>query len=317
MGFFIAVSPLIHAKPYAPLILPGKIFWIHSFHQKVAIIPANGDIQPETTGVHMKILLSILVILIGVQQVQAQDTTPWNGKKAAVSLTYDDALNVHLDNVVPALDALGLKGTFYLTSNFTALKDRPDEWGPVAANGHELGNHTMFHPCEGGRPGREFVNPDYDLNNYSVQRMVDEIVLTNLLLSKIDGKLPQERTLAYPCGDMNAGGNSYVDAIRGYFVAARGVQSRFDYPGSVDLFNIGAFGISGQSGKELIALVDRAIEEKALLVFLFHGVGGEHGLNVSLEAHQELIEYLKAKEEEVWVGTMVDVAEFVKEKQER
>lgn len=26
---------------------------------------------------------------------------PWQGKKAAVILTYDDALNVHLDNVVP------------------------------------------------------------------------------------------------------------------------------------------------------------------------------------------------------------------------
>ncbi|WP_421811544.1 hypothetical protein [Flagellimonas sp.] len=26
---------------------------------------------------------------------------PWQGKKAAVTLTYDDALNVHLDNVVP------------------------------------------------------------------------------------------------------------------------------------------------------------------------------------------------------------------------
>ncbi len=252
----------------------------------------------------------------GVGQLKAQDRTPWNGKKAAVSLTYDDALNVHLDNVIPALDELGLKGTFYLTSNFTALKNRSEEWKPVAVKGHELGNHTMFHPCEGGRAGREFVSPDYDLNNYSVQRMADEIVLTNLILSKIDGKKPENRTLAYPCGDMEAGGESYVDTIRSEFVGARGVTGRYEKSGSVDLFNIGAFMINGESGQELIEMVDKAIEQKALLVFLFHGVGGEHGLNVYLKAHQELIEYLKSKEKEIWIAPLVDVAEHIKKMQD-
>lgn len=32
-----------------------------------------------------------------------QDKAPWQTKKCAVVLTYDDALNVHLDNVVPLL----------------------------------------------------------------------------------------------------------------------------------------------------------------------------------------------------------------------
>ena len=261
----------------------------------------------------MRILVAFSIVLMGVINVKAQESTPWNGKTAAVSLTYDDALNVHLDNVVPALDALGLKGTFYLTGNFTAIKNRAPEWTPIAKRGHELGNHTMFHPCEGGRAGREFVNPDYDLNNYSVQRMVDEIVLMNIMLASLDGK--EARTFAYPCGDMNAGGDSYVDPIREHFVASRGVQSRLEYLESVDLFDIGAFGINGESGEQLTALVDKAIEEKALVVFLFHGVGGEHGLNVSLEAHQQLIEYLKSKEDELWVAPMVEVAEFVKVRQ--
>ncbi len=41
---------------------------------------------------------------------------PWpDGKRAAVVLTYDDALASQLDIAIPALDAAGLKGTFFLS----------------------------------------------------------------------------------------------------------------------------------------------------------------------------------------------------------
>jgi sialate O-acetylesterase len=39
--------------------------------------------------------------------------------------------------------------------------------------------------------------------------------------------------------------------------------------------------------------VKEALTKGALLVFLFHGVGGEHGLNVSLPAHRQLLQYLR------------------------
>ena len=53
------------------------------------------------------------------------------------------------------------------------------------------------------------------------------------------------------------------------------------------------------------------MEEKKLLVFLFHGVGGEHGLNVSLAAHRELLLFLKKHEQDIWIAPMVDVAKFI------
>src|SRR5689334_8367364 len=67
----------------------------------------------------------------------------WNGKKASVVLTYDDALNVHLDNVIPLLDSVNLKGTFYLSGYFPGCRDRIPDWRRAAASGHELGNHTL------------------------------------------------------------------------------------------------------------------------------------------------------------------------------
>lgn len=234
----------------------------------------------------------------------------WNNKRCAVVLTYDDALNVHLDHAIPALDSLQLKGTFFLTAASEAFTKRLEEWEKAAANKHELGNHTLFHPCNGSLPGRSFVTADYDLASYSVRRIADEIKMTNTLLQAIDGK--NKRTFAYPCGDTKVGDSSYVDAIKGEFVAARGVQSVLVQKGNVDIYNVGSFMINGQSGDELIELVKKAMQTKSLVVFLFHGVGGEHPLNVSLEAHSKLLHFLKEHEKEIWNTTFVDIANHIK-----
>src|SRR5262245_28561218 len=115
----------------------------------------------------MKRIFSLLIILFATK-LFAQNEGPWNNKKCAVVLTYDDALNVHLDNVIPVLDSLGLKTTFYLSASFPGCKNRITEWRKVSTKGYELGNHTLFHPCIGNAPGREWVNPETDMSRYSV-----------------------------------------------------------------------------------------------------------------------------------------------------
>src|SRR5919112_5028363 len=119
------------------------------------------------------ILFAMTFSLAAIQSV-AQSAKTWNNKKCAVSLTYDDAINVDLDNAIPALDSVGLKASFYL-SGYSGAINRIDEWRAIAKNGHELGNHTLYHPCTGKKPGREFVTPDYDLGNYTFRRLADEI----------------------------------------------------------------------------------------------------------------------------------------------
>lgn len=249
----------------------------------------------------------ILLLCLYSLAVSAQD---WNKKKSAVVLTYDDALNVDLDNVVPALDSLGLKGTFFLIASSPAFTQRLEEWKKVASDKHELGNHTLFHPCDGSQPGRSFVTPDYDLASYSVRRMTDEIKMTNAVLKAVDGK--DEHTFAYPCGDTKIGGVSYLDPIKGDLAAARGVQGEMVQKNNVDLYNIGSYMINGQSGDELIALVKKAMQTNSMIVFLFHGVGREHSLNVSLAAHSKLLHFLKDHENEIWNPTFIEAAKYIK-----
>ena len=239
----------------------------------------------------------------------------WNSKKAAVVLTYDDGLNVHIDNAATVLDSFGFKGTFYLPGNASALNNRIPEWKKMASNGHELGNHSLFHPCVGKKPGREFVTEERDLNNYTVARMVDEVRVTNTLLNSIDSKY--KRTFAYPCGDMLIKDSAYFNQLKKDFVAARGVQGGFPTIDRIDLANINCYGVNGQTSEQLIAQVKEALKQNSLIVFLFHGVGGEHSLNVSLQAHRELLEFLKQNEKDLWIATMVDVAEYISAQQQK
>jgi peptidoglycan/xylan/chitin deacetylase (PgdA/CDA1 family) len=238
--------------------------------------------------------------------------TSWNGKKCAVVLTYDDALNVHLDNVLPAFDSLGLRGTFYITAGAPGSKNRIIDWKKAAAKGNELGNHTLFHPCAGNQPGRSWVSPEYDLSTYSIKRMLDELRMTNTFLQSIDGKA--KRTFAYPCGDMSVRDTSYVEAIRKDFVAARGVEGKILQPNSIDRDNVSCYSMDGHTAEQMITLVRQAMEQKGLIVFLFHGVGGEHGINVSRKEHSKLLGFLKQNEKDIWVAPLVDVVESLEKK---
>ena len=92
----------------------------------------------------------VLFLALGAGPVAANDPATqkpfaWpGGAKAAVSLTYDDAVPVHYQKVGPLLSKHGLGATFYLTVQYL---ESPREWRKLSKRGHELGNHTLFHAC--------------------------------------------------------------------------------------------------------------------------------------------------------------------------
>jgi peptidoglycan-N-acetylglucosamine deacetylase len=261
----------------------------------------------------MKKTFLFLICLISLSSLMCPAQMPWNNRSCAVVLTYDDAIDVDLDNVLPALDSFGFKATFYLIGSSTALAKRLPEWRHAAQEGHELGNHSLFHPCDGSLPGRSFVSADNDLSKYTVRRAVSEIRQNNVLLNAIDGKT--RRTFAYPCGDMMLHDTFFYAGLRNDFACARGVRSAFDTLGKTNLDNVDCFAMNGQTAAQMIGLVKQAMQNHTLLVFLFHGVGGGHNLNVGLREHSELLHFIKDHEKDIWVAPMVDVAEYIRERQ--
>jgi sialate O-acetylesterase len=256
-----------------------------------------------------KILFTCVLGLILSLTDYAQSIQPWMGKKCAVVVTYDDAIDQHLDNAIPVLDSLGLKATFYITAFSSTMQSRMHDWKKVAVRGHELGNHTLFHPCFGGGT-RGWVISEYDLRNYTVRRMVDEAKMTNLFLQSLDGKT--RRTFAFTCGDMKIGDTSFIDSMKQDFVAARAVRNEMHRINEIDLYNIDCYVVNGESGAQLIDWVKKAMETHSLLVILFHGVGGGNILNVSLPAHRQFLQYLKQNEKNIMITTMIKAADHIK-----
>ena len=248
----------------------------------------------------------LFIILFSSLPGHSQSNQSWNGKKCAVVLTYDDAISQQLDNAVPVLDSLKLKATFYITAYFG--RERLNDWKKVAAKGYELGNHTLFHPCVGGK-GREWVKPEYDLNNYTVQRIVDETRMTNVFLHELDGKT--KRTFAFTCGDMKVHDTSFIDLMKNDFVAARAVRSQMHTIDKVDLNNVDCYMVNNHTAEQMIEWVKKAEETNSLLVILFHGVGGGNSLDVSVSEHSKFLHYLKNDQKDIWIPTMLEASEYI------
>lgn len=255
----------------------------------------------------LKIMI-LLLMLAGVH-MHAQQTTAWNGKKCGLVLTYDDAIHEHLDNALPLLDSLNLKSTFYITAFHDAAKSRMNEWKKASESGHELGNHTLFHPCDGGA-GREWVRPENDLRAYTLPRIINEIKMTNVWLESLDGK--KDRTFAFTCGDKKVEGSYFMNQLQNDFTGARAVRNEMHTIDKIDLYDIDCYVVNNHTYEEMKKWVDDAMVKNTLLVILFHGVGGGNGLDVKLEDHKKLLYYIKENEKHMMITPMVDMSRHIK-----
>lgn len=261
-------------------------------------------------------LVALLAIAFAAPTASAREGKPFawpDGRKAAVSLAYDDALDSQLDHAIPALDKHGLKGSFYLQLSRDAVRDRLAEWRAAAANGHELGNHTLFHQCSGSLPGREWVEPQRDLDKTSVAQMKDQVWLSNVMLNAIDGKT--ERSMTVPCGDVMAMDGNYVQSIASEFVAIKlGNGAVTPDMLALDPYAVTVEAPADVTGAQLIARVEEAAAKGTMANFTFHGIGGDY-LTVSNAAHEALLQYLASHQDVYWVDTFLDIMKYVKQQQ--
>jgi peptidoglycan/xylan/chitin deacetylase (PgdA/CDA1 family) len=256
----------------------------------------------------MRKLACVIWLVATSFPASAQSIWP-DGKTAAIVLTYDDAMSSQLDNAVPQLAAAGLKGTFFLSGGMAPEYMR--RWREVQRAGHELGNHSLFHPCP------KSILPDrplYSTDTYDVDRMLLEIAIMNSVLYGIDGQ--ERRSYSAPCSQMLVGGVDYTDALRrtGVFKYLRTGGDPFnslvtDFE-KLDPFKVPSWGPTDSPGAaQLIAYVDRVREAHGLGVLQFHGVGGQY-LSVSADAHAKLLAHL-VTHPDVWVAPFSEVMDHV------
>ena len=256
----------------------------------------------------MKILASLLLLLSFTVNAQQKITWP-DHKKAVIVLTYDDALDSQLKNAIPQLNAHHFKGTFFLTSELNRLNI--PKWRVASAKGHELANHTLFHPCLSSTLPD---NPTNAAERYSIYQIIREIYTMNNFLYAVDGK--SDRTYAYPCTETEVGGKSYVDSLRKSTMikyARIGGDSEAiitDFK-KLDRLLVPSYGLEdGTSADKLIAFVKRVEQSGGMGIFMFHGIGGDY-ITTSAEAHKELLDYLEKNKKDIWVATFQQAMDYV------
>lgn len=259
--------------------------------------------------------LIVALFLLLTFPVHAQQGFHWpDKKKAAIILTYDDAVASQLNIALPQLNKYKLKGTFFLDARLS--EDDIIKWRAASKAGHELGNHTLYHPCS---KLTLRLNPRFASENYDVYSILREIGAMNKILFGIDGK--KIRTYAFPCTETSVGGVEYTDSLRlsrlvKYARSGGNNNSIITDFQHINSYKVPSWGIADNTDEAaLIDFVKRVQEKQGLGVLMFHGVGGDY-LKVSAQAHEKLLQYLSEHADEIWIGTFQQVMDYIKEQAE-
>lgn len=265
------------------------------------------------------LLLFVIGLCVGSAQAAAVPVVPsagntWpDGAACAVSLSYDDSVPVHHQRVAPLLERHGLRGTFYLS-----VRDIRDAaaWKALAAQGHELGNHSLFHPCRRDAGNTSWMAEHYDLAGYTPERFRDELAVANLVLDLLDGGRP--RTYGNNCTNLTIDRGDReqpMDPILAeLFEAARGTITNQPVDPAQPVFTrLGHFVGDGKSFAQLRAEIDSACAHGGWAIYMFHGVGtGTHNLFIAEDEHRKLVEWLDKRRASIWTAPVVDVARHLK-----
>lgn len=209
----------------------------------------------------------------------------------AVSLTYDDGLPSHLDVAAPALERRGLRGTFYVT--WENIVDRVGEWEAMPARGHELGAHTVHHPCN--------IGP-LDAQTYADR----EFRPLDAWLDKVAGP-GRAHDFAYPCDVTNLGrGTANVQRMRYEAMLRRlGMRSARNSEGPPNPadwvqrhpFRLQALAIGYDAqALDVFNYLQRARIERRWAILVFHqvGAGPESDGTIPAAQHDALLDMVLA-----------------------
>lgn len=261
--------------------------------------------------------LAILGLFTGRSVAQAYQSEPskasdfrWpEGKKMAISLTFDDARLSQIDKGIPILDRYGVKGTFYLTPA-NAL-ERMEGWKKAVANGHEPGNHSMVHPC---MENFEFAR-DKALENYTISSMKAELDSANSFINR--NFRVNVTSFAYPCGQSYVGKGvdtkSYVPLITAMFETGRGWlgESQND-PVFCNMSQLTGIELDGKSFEQVLGLIKSGMTKGMWLVLAGHEMDDSGAQTSLLTTIDRLCAYATDPANGIWIDNVHTIASYIK-----
>ena len=234
---------------------------------------------------------------------------PWpDGKKAALSLTFDDARESQVDVGLPLLKEHGVRATFYVLPD--GARKRLAGWRAALLAGHEIGNHSNTHPCTGNFA----FSRENALEEYTLERIERDLAVASLFASRELGREPSG--FAYPCGQSfvgrGEGVRSYVPVVARLFRTGRlymGEDS--NDPAFCDLAQLLAVNLDGLPFEEVRPLVDKAVAEGRWLILAGHEIGEGGFQTTRATTLAALCRHAKDPANGLWVDTVEAVSAHV------
>ncbi len=197
-----------------------------------------------------------------------------DGKKAAFFMAFDDSCKSHADNAIPELTKRGIPATFYVCPGQNPWQARKELWEKAFPTNSCVvyGNHTFYH--RGAK---------------TVEELDNEIRLCQEKFDECypNAKKPRLISFGQPGGVPWKVTNEERDAVlKKYNLVLRPSFKGIHYGGI-------------RSTKDVLALVDKAIEEGGVGHHDGHGVGGDWGV-MPMPMFKALLDKLEACKDVVW-----------------
>ncbi len=226
-----------------------------------------------------------------------------SGKKAALSITFDDSTSGHVHLAAPLLTTRGVRATFFLvTGNVESEFNGTtwEEWRGVHAQGHEIGSHTLTHR---------------NLAEISADECEKELSQSK---AKIEEMIPGVKcqTLSYPYGSCDT---EIRTAAARLYTASRLINP-FTIGKDVSLHALPSIMPAAEFPiEDLLTGLHAAFDRGDWVILTYHGITGDEDLPGDdigydprpIEALVTLLDDLEKRRDELWIAPMGEIAEYI------
>jgi peptidoglycan/xylan/chitin deacetylase (PgdA/CDA1 family) len=228
----------------------------------------------------------------------------------AISLSFDDARESQVLIGTNLFNQFGVKATFYVVPS--SVKKQLAGWKDAVKSGHEIGNHSLTHPCTGNF-GWSRKNALEDL---SLEKMKYELTECNKQIKdllQVDSKV-----FAYPCGQKFVGRGvdtkSYVPIVAALFQSGRGwMDEAPNDPMHCNFSQLTCIEIDGKTFEQLVPIINDAKKNGLWLVFGGHEINVEGNQTTRVETLKKLMEYVNDPANGVWIQPVGAVSKYIKD----
>jgi peptidoglycan/xylan/chitin deacetylase (PgdA/CDA1 family) len=235
------------------------------------------------------------------------------GVRGALSLTFDDAQRSQIEYGLPLFSRFAVRVTFYVMPGPVA--EQPTPWRLAVTDGHEIGAHTLTHPCTCNFGF--MASAPFTLENMTLEQIEAELVESNARIKDTVGIQPV--SFAYPCGQKFIGRGerlqSYVPLVARHYLTGRGWRDEyFNAPDRCDLVQLAGVELDRLDFEQVLPQIVAAAQTGNWLLLAGHDVGmGTRQQQTKISTLEAICAYCRDPANGIWLDTVGAIGSYIRQ----